>query len=402
MTSKRVYYILRSVMGLSFHMMFTISVIYRIDIAQLQAYQLILLGSALEIAIFLFEVPTGIVADLKSRRLSVIIGLCMIGIGFILEALSIVFIIIFLAQVVWGFGYTFISGALDSWISDETNNERIQKTLITGQQMNKLFSFLGIILAGVLGSISIRLGIYISGTIFVLLAIFAILSMKEEHFHKSSVTSPLYKAYFDQIIHGFNHIKKHHILRIMFVVMLCVGLFSEGIDRTYELYILDNLGFRGMHGLEPIWMIAIVNGVIALFGFAFLQLIKKFVKNEKHLAIWAMSLISCMIIGLLMFAYMPYMYIALSGFMFFTIVREGSEPLLNAILITNTPPKIKATVLSGFGQLDAIGQLISGALMVSVSVLLGIKNMYLVSALILLIPIISLLYIHKITLSHPI
>ena len=63
MKSKNVYYIIRSVMGLSFHMMFTISVLYRIDIAKLEAYQLILLGTALEIAVLLFEVPTGIIAD---------------------------------------------------------------------------------------------------------------------------------------------------------------------------------------------------------------------------------------------------------------------------------------------------------------------------------------------------
>lgn len=396
MKAKKVYYILRSVMGLSFHMMFTVSVLYRIDIANLEAYQLILLGSALEISLLLFEVPTGIIADLKSRRLSVIIGLFIIGLGFIMEAFTTWFIIIFLSQIVWGFGYTFISGALDSWISDETHNVDIQKTLVSGQQMNKLFSFAGIVIAGIIGTCSIILGIYVAGSIFMMLGVFAITCMREEHFQKTVHQQPLYKEYFSQLIEGFKHVKKNNILRLMFVAMLFYGLFSEGIDRTYELFILDHLGFRGFNDWEPIWVIASVNGIIAITSFVFLEVIKRFVKKERHFAMWVAYLTGMMIMGLLLFAYLPYLYFALFGYIFFTVMREGSEPILNAILITNTPSKIKATVLSGFGQLDAIGQLISGGLMVALSILTGIKGMYLVAALLLIIPIISLLSISKI------
>ena len=325
-----------------------------------------------------------------------IIGLFIIGIGFILEAFTTYFIVIFLAQIVWGFGYTFISGALNSWVSDETQNKSVQKTLITGEQMNRLFSFVGIGLAAVTGTISILLGIYVAGGIFIILGLFSILFMKEEHFHKEPHNQPLYKEYFKQLNQAFKHVKQHNVLRLMFIVMLFFGLFSEGIDRTYELFILDHLGFRGLYDWEPIWIIAFVNGVIALIGFMFLQIIKRFVKRENHLAIWTANLVMMMIVGLLVFAFVPNMYIALVGFIFFTIMREGSEPLLNAIIITNTPSKIKANVLSGYGQLDAIGQLISGGIMVTLAFLMGIESMYLVTALLLIIPVICLLGITKI------
>src|SRR5947207_14708117 len=36
--------------------------------------QLVLMGTAMEAAVFLFEVPTGVVADTYSRRLSLVIG----------------------------------------------------------------------------------------------------------------------------------------------------------------------------------------------------------------------------------------------------------------------------------------------------------------------------------------
>jgi DHA3 family tetracycline resistance protein-like MFS transporter len=55
-------------------MMMTSAIVYRIDDAKLLPYQLILLGTALEIAVIFFEVPTGIVADKHSRKLSVVLG----------------------------------------------------------------------------------------------------------------------------------------------------------------------------------------------------------------------------------------------------------------------------------------------------------------------------------------
>ena len=48
--------------------------LYRVQTAQLSPLELLLLGAALEGAVLLFEVPTGIVADVYSRRLSVILS----------------------------------------------------------------------------------------------------------------------------------------------------------------------------------------------------------------------------------------------------------------------------------------------------------------------------------------
>jgi len=395
MAAPRVYLIIRSVMGLSFHLAFTAAGLYRIDIAQLEVYQLILIGSALEIAVFLFEVPTGIVADLKSRRLSVIIGLFIIGLGFMLEAFTPFFAVIFIAQIVWGLGYTFISGALDSWISDETNNIAIEQTMISGAQFNKLFSFIGILLAGVIGMFNIRLAIYVAAGLFLILGLLSIFIMKEENFHKEEHTEPLYKEYFNQLAKGYTHIKKSTVLRIMFVVMLFFGLFSEGIDRTYELYILDDLGFRQTWDIPAIWTLVIVNALIAFVGLLVLQIVKKYIKKGQHVTLWAFNFTVMMVLGLLIFAYFPLEYVALLGFVFFSITREGTSPLLNTILLKNTPSNIKATVLSGFGQLDAIGQLLSGALMVGASIIFGIKGMYLLTAILLVVPIILLPQTHQ-------
>lgn len=396
------YYMIRGLMGLSFHMIFTAAGLYRIDIAQLEVYQLILIGTALEISIFIFEVPTGIIADLKSRRLSIIIGLFIIALGSMIEVLTPFFYLIFISQLVLGFGFTFISGALDSWISDEIKPEALEHTIITGSQLYALLSVLGIILAAVIGVIDIRLSIIIGAFIFIFLGFVSLIYMKEDHFikHKSDVSFA--KRYISQLSKGFSHIKNHKTLRIMFVIILFYGLYSEGIDRTYELYILDGLNFRSILDLPPIWILSIVNAIVAILGYVMLFVVKRYLKKSHYIYLWAFNLTLMMIIGIIMFAYMPYVFFALFGFIFFSVSRAGTHPLLNTILLKNTPTNIKATVLSSFGQLDAIGQLLSGGLMVLISLWLDIKGLYLVTALLLIVPMMLFLRLKKFAINDSI
>ncbi|QWC00266.1 MFS transporter [Mycoplasmatota bacterium] len=399
MKQSTMYYIIRGLMGLSFHMIFTAAGLYRIDIAQLQIYQLILIGTALEISIFIFEVPTGIIADLKSRRLSVIIGMFVIGIGSLIEIFTPFFYLIFISQLILGFGITFISGALDSWISDEIRTDQLEHTIITGSQLYALLSILGIVLAAIIGVIDIRLSIAVGSFIFFILGFISMIYMKEDHFIKHKSDTPFIKKYIGQLTKGFSHIKNHKTLRIMFVIMLFYGLYSEGIDRTYELHILDHLNFRILWDLPPIWILSIVNASVAILGYISLFVVKKYLKKSHYIYLWAFNLTLMMVIGILLFAYMPYAYFALFGFIFFSVAREGTYPLLNTILLKNSPSNIKATVLSSFGQLDAIGQLLSGGLMVLMSLWLNIKGVYLVTALLLMIPILGFINLRNIAIK---
>lgn len=93
----RVYLFIEFAASACFSMMFVVTSLYEATIAGLTPVQLILVGTALEISAFVFEVPTGIVADVYSRRLSIIIGYVLMGIGFLVEGLFPAFIPILLA-----------------------------------------------------------------------------------------------------------------------------------------------------------------------------------------------------------------------------------------------------------------------------------------------------------------
>ena len=70
MSNRRAYYAYlfsTTAAGLLFATVFTTAAVYRVEIALLNPLQLILVGTALELSVFLFEIPTGVVADLYSR-----------------------------------------------------------------------------------------------------------------------------------------------------------------------------------------------------------------------------------------------------------------------------------------------------------------------------------------------
>ncbi|HEV8193805.1 MAG TPA: hypothetical protein VGP82_20320, partial [Ktedonobacterales bacterium] len=74
-----VYLILETAISVAGALYSTISAVYRVQAAGLNPLELVLVGTVLEAAYFLANLPTGVVADVYSRRLSVIIGLILYG-----------------------------------------------------------------------------------------------------------------------------------------------------------------------------------------------------------------------------------------------------------------------------------------------------------------------------------
>lgn len=79
MKIQQLYYAVSSSRSLIIQMVFTLNAIYYVTTAELNALQLVLIGTILEVSILLFELPTGLVADLYGRKRSMVIGIGLIG-----------------------------------------------------------------------------------------------------------------------------------------------------------------------------------------------------------------------------------------------------------------------------------------------------------------------------------
>src|SRR3972149_6170598 len=164
-------------------MMFVTPSLYEATVAGLTPVQLILVGTALEISAFVFEVPTGIVADVYSRRLSIIIGYVLMGLGFLVEGFFPAFLPILLAQIIWGLGYTFTSGATQAWITDEIGEDDANKLFLRATQIGLFASLIGMGSAILIGANNVAMPIRAGALGVVLIGLTLMLIMPETGFH---------------------------------------------------------------------------------------------------------------------------------------------------------------------------------------------------------------------------
>ena len=85
---------------------FTVTAYYFVTEVGMSPLELVLVGTVMELSVFLFEVPTGIVADTTSRRLSIVIGNVVMGVAFVVVGAFGDVWPILAAYALWGFGWT--------------------------------------------------------------------------------------------------------------------------------------------------------------------------------------------------------------------------------------------------------------------------------------------------------
>lgn len=390
LSAYRVYLIYAGLTAFLFEMVFTVNEIYRIEVAGFNAFELVLIGTALELSSFLFEIPTGILADTKSRKLSVIIGLFLIGLGFLIEGLVPVFLVILLCQILWGIGYTFTSGADEAWIADEMGGKDLSWLFLRGAQVKQFGALLAIIVSVLIGTVMINLPMIIGGALFLVLAVFMILFMPETAFQPAPSED---RDSFRQMIHtfksGLQSIRKKQFLMVMTGIVFFYGLFSEGLDRLWIAHLLE-VGLPDVN-IKPVVWVGIINGIAMVTSIIAVEYIKrKLEKTGKLQKVWLLIAInSAMVLSIIGFGLAGNFTMAFSAYLTFYILRITNGPIYRAWLNENIESKVRATVLSTYGQIDALGQILSGPIIGFVALKFGLGLSIVTSGLILA-PVVAL------------
>lgn len=360
-----VYMIFKFCFSLLFSMATVLSIVYHLEIVGLNTFELVLVGTVLEISCFLMEVPTGIVADLYSRRRSILIGLFLYGIGFIMEGSLPWFATVLLAQIIWGCGDTFISGALEAWIASEERNRPMDKVFLRGGQIDQAGRVLGIVLGTLLGNLDLRLPIIIAGLFSLFLGVVLLRIMPETNFspvreEKSGLLADMLGLFNVNL----SCIKGSSVLLALLTITFCGGLASEGFDRLSTAHFLEDTIMPSFGLVSSVTWFGVMSLLGSVLGILASQiLISYFEKREtvgRACVIFATS--AGYILGLILFAFGKDFYFMLAVFLITGLMRSLKEPVLTAWLNEHVEEKMRATVFSTNGQLDSFGQIIGGPL----------------------------------------
>ena len=403
LSAYKTYLLFSAITAMCFSLVATVMVVYHIEIVHLNPLQLILVGTTLELACFIFEIPTGIVADVYSRKLSIVIGGVLTGVGFILEGSISSFVFVLVAQIVWGLGSTFISGSLEAWIAEEEKNKDLDEIYIKGAQAGQIGAFIGIVLSTVIANFSVRLPIIVSGVLFIILALFLWLYMPENNF-KPSAPGDLntFKKMVYTFKSGLKFVKSKSIIMILLAVTLFYGLSSEGYDRLSNAHFLQDTTLPKLGNLSSVTWFGIFGILGMILSFIVMHFMAKNLKNEDNrkngkllLCINILYISSMLIFALTRnFSLMLIAYLATNTF------RIINEPIFSAWLNGHIDDNSRATVLSINGQMNSLGQILGGPIIriiaTNISVSIGIACTSLLVTPVLVLYIVAMIIDKKV------
>lgn len=361
--AKTVYLILSSASAFFFTTVFTINLVYQLQVAHLSPLQLVLVGTVLEVTIFLTQVPTGVLADVYSRRLAVIVGLVLIGMGSLLEGSIPQFWAILVSQVFWGVGVTFTDGADSAWIADEVGDEQLGPLLLRSSQVSRACELVAIPLSVALASVQLNLPVLMGGGLFVTLALLLLLVMPERGFKPvPREDRSSWQAGVETTRNGLRLIQERPILLTFLAITAFIGLFSEGFDRLWTAHLLADFRLPTLGPFQSVAWFGVISAGSALLNLGVTEVIKRRLDSNHHQAVANLLLAFTvgLIASILAFALAGNFWIALVAICCARVFRDVQEPIFRTWQVQRIDPSVRATVLSLDGQVNALGQIAGG------------------------------------------
>jgi len=341
--------------------------LYAVKTAGLGALELALVGTALELSIAVAEVPTGVVADVYSRRLSVIIGLVVIGVGVVTMGAVPTFPGIAGGSVLMGTGYTFISGA----------------------QTGQLGRLAGVPVGVALASINLHMPMLVGGAAYWLLAAVLVAVMTERGYTPTArERRSAWAAMRATLAGGIGAVRERPGLAGILAIVLLCDMSGEGIGRLAPLHFLTTVGLPERFN-EATWF-----GVLSAGSYLGAALVTTVVgrvaeADARRLMQVLLGLTILMAVATFVFAVAPGSWLALFGFWIARWVRFAMHPLLTAHVNRGLAPGTRATVLSILGQAGAVGEVCGGPRVGLIGTLRSVRVALMTSAGIL-VPAIAL------------
>jgi MFS transporter, DHA3 family, tetracycline resistance protein len=342
----------------------TAGVYFYISVVGLDPFRLVIVGTALEVVILLGEVPTGIVADIYSRRLSVILGVALMGAGFAFDGAVGAFWATLVAQLIWGLGATFTSGALGAWIADELGGDDLERVYLRGAQCASAGALLGIGVGVGLSYAGLALTMVLAGGALLAFAAFLAAVMPEHGFAPIARGTRGAWSHFGATLRA-----GRTVVRGSGSVLACVGLVvllgmgSESFDRLWEVHLLG-IGLPSVAGFTPVAWFGLVDAGGALLSITAAEVMRRRVAlgAPRTLLRALLAFTGLITLGMVAFGAARSFVVGVAAYWLTLLLRQLASPLIDAWLARQTPSAIRATVLSFVGQADAAGQIAGGPL----------------------------------------
>jgi MFS family permease len=361
--------------------------------------------AALFLTPVIFEVPTGIIADIFGRKISVITSLLLVGLVLLIVPFISNIITLTLLFIFWGISRTLSTGADQAWIVDNLKKNKredlISEYYLKNRSFNRAaFVFSGLLAAGLILLFGTDVVMNIFGTdligydllwffesLGIIIAAIILMFVKERYIPRKIPLKHIFKHSIVQLKSGFKHSFQNpvifHLILAAFFIALAGGMF--GI--LYQPFLLD-LGVP-THYLG--YMVSIF-GLIGIFLPFVAKRLFDFVKKEK-MYLTFVAVTEAILTFAIFFVVSP-----LAGIAFIIVVAnigDLEKPIQRPYFQKHLTSKLRATVASFESMFVHFGAAIAMLLAGFLADLIGPKITFALSGLLIIPAIISYLTIHE-------
>jgi MFS family permease len=226
--------------------------------------QVLFLNSWFMFCIFIFEIPTGTVADFFGRKTSMLMGSFVCILAVVVYASYPNFYVFLAGETIWALAFTLKSGANEALVYDSLKmigrEEKSQQTYSRMESCKMAGILTGALLGGVLAKYGgLKMPIVSMIVPFGLSAVF-IASLKEPPAGEKTT-----KASYIQILKGgINFFARHRILKILTFDMVAIGSFTFLIIWAYQMLLkeagVDIIYFGMVHAMMCLAQIVVLQG----------------------------------------------------------------------------------------------------------------------------------------------
>lgn len=356
----RTFYLISGCYTLSASLIWGVNTLFLLD-AGLDIFGAFVANSFFTAAMVVFEIPTGVLADTKGRRISFLMSLLVLlaaTIWYVLIAATGGGLVAFcLASVVMGIGFTLYSGAVEAWAVDALRASDYHGPLdglfSRSAMVSGLAMITGTVGGGFLGSIDLSLPFIVRSVLIALTFVVALVAMFDQGFTPRSVSlggmvGEMRRVGSTGISWGW---KEPRIRLLVWASFIQVGFLNWGWY-AWQPHLLELLE------TEAVWVAGLVaaSGALAMTaGNGLVPVFSRLCARRSTLLIGAALVISFASIGVgLAGSFWPAL-----GFLLAIMVAYGvTSPVKQAYLHQIVPSEHRATVVSFdsmFGNGGGIG-----------------------------------------------
>jgi MFS family permease len=317
--------------------------------AGLDIFHVMLVNAAFSFAQFIFEVPTGVVADTLGRRVSLLfclITLLVATLAYVaLPALHGGFIPFVIVSVALGLGFTFWSGAGEAWLVDALKHLNydgpIERVFAKSQVTFGVAMLLGTTLGGFLGQIDLRVPYLVRAALLIPLIVVASLRVKELGVHTRALRLGDVPREMKQVLlKGMRYGIRHSVVRPLMLASAVASTFMMFGFYSWQRYFLDLLG------KELVWVNGVVAALVGLASIAGNLLMDRVCRLIPTRTGVLMAAVAVRTVTIFLCGLATSFGVAVSLYLVSNIASGVASPIRQAMINAHIPSGERATILS--------------------------------------------------------